>query len=107
LNGLSGDRGDLFLNREAFAVPAPFTLGTLGVVLPNIRTFGNRGEDFSLIRRLPIKERRRAELRADFFNLLNHRNLGDPIADLSNPNFGRITGQGAARVIQLGLRFEF
>jgi hypothetical protein len=106
-NGLSGDRGDVLLNRDSFSIPAPFTLGTLGVALPSIRSFGNRGEDLSLIKRFPFRERRRAELRADFFNAFNHRNLNDPIADLSNPNFGRITGQGAARIIQLGFRAEF
>jgi hypothetical protein len=107
LNGLSGQRGDLYLNRDAFAVPGPFTLGNLGVYLPNLRSFGLRQEDVSIARRFVIKEGRRIELRGDFFNLLNRKNFGSPITDLSNANFGRITGQGAARIIQLGFRAEF
>lgn len=107
LNGLSGQRGDLYLSREAFAIPAPFTLGTLGVYLPDLRGFGLRQEDLSIARRFVIKEGRRIELRGDFFNAFNRKNFGNPITDLSNANFGRITGQGAARIIQLGFRAEF
>jgi hypothetical protein len=106
-NALSGDRGETLLNRDAFSLPAPFTLGTLGVALPDVRTFGRSVEDFSIIRRINIRERQRMEIRADFFNALNRRNLNAPVQDLSNPNFGRITGQAAARIIQLGARFDF
>jgi Carboxypeptidase regulatory-like domain/TonB dependent receptor len=107
LNSLSGQRGDLYLNRDAFAIPAPFTLGNLGVYLPDIRGFGNRQEDLSIQRRFVFRESRRIELRGDFFNAFNRKNLNNPVTDLSNANFGRITGQGAARIIQLGFRAEF
>jgi hypothetical protein len=107
LDVLSGNLGNALLNRQAFAVPAPFTLGTLGPYLPDLRGFGVRGEDFSLFRRFRAGERARIEFRSDFFNAFNHRNLNAPITDLSDPNFGRITGQGAARVIQLGFRATF
>jgi len=43
----------------------------------------------------------------DFFNAFNRKNLSSPITDTTNANFGRITGQGAARVIQLAFRAEF
>jgi hypothetical protein len=46
-------------------------------------------------------------VRADFFNAFNRRNLADPVADLTNPNFGRIVSQGSARVIQLGMRMDW
>ncbi|MEJ7605271.1 MAG: hypothetical protein WKF37_03165 [Bryobacteraceae bacterium] len=36
-NGLTGQQGDLYLNRNAFAIPAPFTLGNLPVFLPDVR----------------------------------------------------------------------
>jgi hypothetical protein len=65
----------------------------------------------------------RLQLRADFFNILNHTNFADPIADLNNANFGRITqtlgsavatsvattggATGGPRVIQFALRLEF
>jgi Carboxypeptidase regulatory-like domain len=107
LNGLSGQRGDLFLNKDAFAIPQAFTLGNLGVFLPDVRSFGYHDEDLSIVRRIRFKERGRVELRGDFFNAFNRKNLSAPVTDLSNANFGRITGQGPARVIQLGFRTEF
>jgi hypothetical protein len=107
LNGLTGERGDLYLNRDAFAIPTPFTLGNLGVYLPDVRGFGVRSEDLSLVKRFALTEQKRVELRGDFFNALNRRNLNNPITDLTNANFGRITGQRAARVVQLGFRVEF
>ncbi len=107
LNTLTGDSGDLFLNRSAFTAPAPFTLGTLGSYLPYARGLGSRNENLSIVRGFSLGERRRAELRADFFNAFNRRNLSDPIGDLSNPNFGRISGQAAARTVQLGFRAQF
>ncbi len=106
-NTLTGQAGDLFLNRDAFAAPAPFTLGTLGTFLPDIRGFGIRNENLSLVRVVSFGEHRRAELRADLFNAFNRRNLADPVTDLSNPGFGRINGQGSARVVQLGFRADF
>ena len=106
-NSLSGELGDVYLNRDAFSAPAPFTLGNLGLVLPDVRNFGSITEDFSLFRRFRFLERRSVEVRADFFNAFNRRNLGDPVADLTNPNFGRIVSQGSARVIQLGMRMDW
>ncbi len=107
LNTLTGDTGDLFLNRGAFVAPAPFTLGTLGTYMPYARGLGSANENLSVVRSFSLGERRRAELRADFFNAFNRRNLADPVTDLSNPNFGRITGQDAARIVQLGFRAQF
>jgi hypothetical protein len=47
-----------------------------------------------------------------FTNVLNHTNLGDPIMDLSSPNFGQIyntvgTDFGGARTGQIAARLEF
>jgi hypothetical protein len=73
---------------------------------------------------LPLRrEQARATFRAEFFNSLNHTNFSNPIADLTNSSFGKITQTlgsavatsagtssgptGGPRVIQLSLRFEF
>jgi hypothetical protein len=106
-NALSGDRGDLQLNRDAFAVPAPFTFGNLGPVLPYVRGFGFANEDISLAKRVRVKESQFFEFRTDWFNAPNRRQLTNPITDLTSVNFGRITGQKSARVIQFGLRYAF
>ncbi len=107
LNALSGQAGDLFLDRNAFATPQPFTFGNLGVFLPDVRGFSSRSEDLSLVKKFRLREKLSTELRADFFNAFNRRNLNDPVTDLTNPNFGRINGSGAARTIQLGWRMDF
>jgi hypothetical protein len=107
LNGLSGERGDVMVNRAAFATPAAFTLGNLGPFLPYLRTFGFANEDISLAKRIALYERQFLELRTDWFNAPNRSQLGAPVTDLTNANFGRVTGQKAARVIQFGIRYAF
>jgi hypothetical protein len=47
------------------------------------------------------------EFRLEVFNLFNTVNLGQPTDVLASPAFGRILTAGDARIVQLGLRFEF
>lgn len=70
-----------------------------------------------------LGERSRLQFRADFFNLFNHPNFANPVSDLSNANFGKITQTlgtasapsigttggaiGGPRLIQLSLRIQF
>ena len=88
---------------------------------------GLQNTNFSAIKSFPlgaaVGERTRLQFRADFFNLFNHTNFADPVADLNNANFGRITqtlgsavatsvatsggATGGPRIVQLALRFEF
>lgn len=81
--------------------------------------------DFSVIKRFPLGESKNIEVRAEFFNLLNHVNFANPISNLSavaatsiNPNTGQITGDPGdfgrvistsnnPRLIQLALKFNF
>lgn len=48
-----------------------------------------------------------AEVRLDAFNVFNTMNLGDPVMDLSNANFGLSTTQLATRAMQFGVRLRF
>jgi outer membrane receptor protein involved in Fe transport len=58
--------------------------------------------------RLPMREGLRLQLRSEFFNALNQVNLNNPNATLTaNENMGRITGAGAARVVQLAAKISF
>lgn len=70
---------------------------------------GSWNWDLSIQKRFPIRgERHRVEFRGDLFNVLNHANLNNPQATFnSTQSFGRITGTGAARVVQFALRYEF
>jgi hypothetical protein len=48
------------------------------------------------------------QFRAEFFNLPNHPNFGNPAANISVPStVGRIFGAGDPRQIQFGLKVLF
>ena len=82
--------------------------------------------DFALTKRLRLAESMNLEFRADFFNLLNHVNLANPISNFNtipssggtiDPNTGRVISAGDfgrilstsnnARIIQLALKLNF
>jgi hypothetical protein len=102
-----------WLNRAAFAVPAPGTWGNLGRYIargPGVNQF-----DVSLQKSMGITETHRIAFRAEFFNLFNRPHFGLPAGNISSASaFGRITspanrtvGTGTARQIQLMLRYIF
>jgi hypothetical protein len=97
---------DTYLNRDAFALPAPGTLGNH----PN-RSFEGPGFwtiDVSLARLLPIAASRTLELRAEAFNLLNNFNWGNPVTNFDAGTFGRITSQaGTPRIMQFAIKYAF
>jgi hypothetical protein len=65
--------------------------------------------DFSTFKNvaMPWSEAHKLEFRAEFFNLLNRANLGNPNTARINALFGRITTAGEPRIVQLGLRYAF
>lgn len=106
-NSLTGETGDVLLNRAAFATPAAYRFGNLSPYAGWLRGFGYAGEDFSLLKRHPLGERAFWEIRADFFNAFNRRNLVAPVNDLTSANFGRTFDTRPMRSIQLGARLSF
>jgi Carboxypeptidase regulatory-like domain len=94
-----------WFNPAAFAQPAAFTFGNAGVGL--LRAPGLINVDVSLLRNFAITERTRVELRGDFFNVLNHTNLGVPGQTFGSSTFGVISSAGPARQIEIGGRFVF
>ena len=44
---------------------------------------------------------------ANTFNVINHTNLGNPSGQLDSRYYGISTQKGQARVVELGLRFNF
>jgi hypothetical protein len=96
---------------EMFNVPA-FTTnakGTFGDAPRNpIRNLAYFDTDASLQRSFPIGERLKFKFRIEEFNLTNHPNLNQPGANVSaTSTFGKITGAGDPRILQLVGRFEF
>lgn len=64
--------------------------------------------DLALSREFALSERAHLQFRAEFFNTLNHTNLGTPNRFVNTPQFGTITtAMHPGREIQLGARFTF
>jgi Carboxypeptidase regulatory-like domain/TonB-dependent Receptor Plug Domain len=65
---------------------------------------GDVGTDFAVLRYVPLSRDLRLQLRGEFFNAFNHANFNNPNTTVSSTTFGRITGAGAGRVIQLAAK---
>jgi hypothetical protein len=98
-NPLPGAGGVYLLNAAAFGIPGANQTGTTG--RNAFRGPGLYDLDTSLARSFAVPRLREGTLftmRADFFNILNHANLGNPDNLLGDRNFGLSTygRQGAA-----------
>ena len=83
-------------------------LGTFGNAGRNIlRGPGTFNIDFSAHKNFRITEKWSLQYRAEFFNVLNHTNLNNPGSTVSSGDFGRITGAGSPRIIQMALKLYF
>jgi hypothetical protein len=88
----NNDSPDAAFDISWFAPNGPGRNGTSG--RNAYRGQGLLNFDLSVGRRFRLMRKDRApwaELRADFFNSLNHTNFANPISDLNNASFGRIT----------------
>ncbi len=121
--------GGRILNAAAFAVPAQLRPGTLG--RNSFRGFGLAQADVSVRRTFALSEQWKLQFRAEFFNITNHPNFGDPFSYLGTVsptgtvtpanNFGYSPGMlgrslggfsplyqvGGPRSIQLALKLIF
>ncbi len=95
-----------WFNPGAFVVPAAYTYGNSGrnsVYGPGMQTM-----DLGLVREFGLTEKARFEARAEFFNALNHTNLGTPNRFVNTSSFGSITEVATpGREIQLSARVSF
>ena len=84
------------------STPAPGTYGTSARGLfsgpANVQT------DFAILKDFPFREELHFQFRAEMFNLFNQVNFTNPTASLTNARFGQITGAGAGRSMQMGLK---
>jgi len=92
-----------WFDTKAFRTPAFGTMGNLG--RNALRGPASYNVDTMLGKRFPFGDRMGVEFRAEFFNLLNHTNFGQPTTALTSPLFGQILSAGPARDIQLALKF--
>jgi hypothetical protein len=106
-SGSTADRINGWLNPAAFSQTPLFAFGNLTPFL------ADRGPalfnwDVSAFKAFSIRERVKAQFRAEALNATNTPYFGYPNTTYTNPNFGKITTQvNNARLIQLGARFTF
>jgi hypothetical protein len=97
---------DLWFNPAAFSTPPAYTFGNVGrntVYGPGMQTM-----DIAMVRNFAVTERLKFQIRGEFFNALNHTNLGTPNRFVNEPQFGSITDAATpGREIQLGARLSF
>ena len=95
-----------YLNRAAFAPPAPGTFGNLEYRA--VEGPGYWSIDTGFSRLIGLGGTRNIELRVESFNLTNHFNWGNPATNLSQSQFGRITTNGGTqRIMQFGVKYGF
>lgn len=99
---------EVWFNTAAFAVPGANRFGTAARSYGDVRAPASLNESLGLIKRTPLGERLTLAFRAEFFNAFNRTVFGAPAGNVSNQNFGRISGQAnTPRQGQLALRLEF
>jgi hypothetical protein len=95
-----------WFNPAAFAAPPAYIFGDVSrnsVYGPGMETM-----DVGITRDFSISEKARFETRAEFFNALNHTNLGTPNRFVNTSSFGSITEiTTPGREIQLSARISF
>src|SRR5262249_26381756 len=117
--------GGKIFNRAAFSAAPAGQQGNFGRNV--LRGFGASQADVALQRQFHITEKVGLRFRAEFFNIFNNPNFGNPNNNLTSPLFGRSTqtlanslGSGGAnggfnplyqiggpRSIQLALKLQF
>ena len=97
--------GASWFDESAFRQPVAGTFGTSGVGV--VRGPGLRNLDVSLQKSFPVRESKRFEFRAEFFNLSNTPIFNAPDRAVNSATFGEVTAAQGERNIQLALKFHF
>jgi hypothetical protein len=94
-----------FFNTAAFVPVAQLPRGIYGNAGRNtLAGPATNRTDLNLMKDILVREPVRAQLRGEFFNAFNQVSFNAPTTNASAANFGRITGAGAGRVIQLAVK---
>jgi hypothetical protein len=94
-----------WFNTSAFGLPEPAHYGTSSrntMTGPGLNNWDlGCGKSFS------ITERVHLQVRGEFFNTWNHAQYYGPDDQMTDANYGKVSGARAARIIQLGLKVLF
>ena len=95
-----------WFNPAAFTTPAAYTFGNVGrnsLYGPGMQTL-----DLAVQRAFRLTENANFQFRGEFFNALNHTNLGTPNRFVNEPQFGTVTmAMTPGREVQLSARISF
>jgi hypothetical protein len=95
----------LWFDTTKFSQPAGPVLGNMGKNVysgPRSVTF-----DAAVSRVFPIHASVNLQFRVDAFNVLNHPVFSNPDTNLTDSNFGKVTGAGASRALQFAATLSF
>jgi hypothetical protein len=95
----------MYFNTAAFVTLNSVPRGIYGDAARGL-IYGPRDfvNDLAVLRYVRLGPDLRLQLRAEFFNAFNTTNFNNPNTTLSSASFGRITGAGPGRVIQLAAK---
>jgi hypothetical protein len=106
-SGSTDGRINGWLNHAAFSQAPQFTFGNITPFL-DARGPGLFNWDLSVFKSFAIRERIKAQFRAEALNATNTVYFGTPNTTFTSSTFGLVTSQiNNPRLIQLGLRFTF
>jgi hypothetical protein len=97
-----------YINTAAFSLAGPATFGNTPRTLGSLRGPGQKNWDLSIFKNFSFSERAKAQFRAEALNAFNSPLFLAPDTNLSNGDFGVISGQANfSRQLQLAIRFTF
>lgn len=94
-----------WFDTSSFSQPVGAVLGNVGKNVysgPGSVTF-----DAAASRMFPIYDRVSIKFRVDAFNVMNHPTFNNPDVSLTDSNFGKVTGSGGGRALQLAATLSF
>ncbi len=94
-----------WFNTKAFVTPPLYTFGSAGMGI--LDGPGVLGINTSLAKNFYVTEQKFFQFRWESYNLPNRVNYNNPDTTVTDTAFGRITGAGSARYMQLALKFIF
>ena len=94
-----------YFNTSAFVPLNSMPRGTYGNAMRGlIYGPGDSTTDLAVMRYVGLGPRMRLQLRGEFFNTFDQVNFNKPVTNISSTTFGRITGAGPGRVVQLAAK---
>lgn len=97
-----------YFDTVVFSQPVTYTIGNVSRTLPDVRSDGIRNFEMSAFKQFRLRERLTLQFRAEFFNIFNTPQFGEPATAINAVNFGTVSSQAnSPRQTQFGLKFLF